>query len=149
MMRRVVIYDGPSMYFQRNGIRRHENTELHDPVMVFLSTYNLIVVSTSDYSYGRYDELKQNIMPLQELGNLSSKITHPTPLIGKDVQYYEGSLHICPKIFMGRILRSELTLPHERFFGDQPKSPAPVSCWLYNHATKTLSAILTTFSKTS
>ena len=144
MFQTINIYDNHTLYFDRNGLRRNSNMLLHDPIMVFLAEYNLLGISSADnISIGRYDGKLQCVMPIHELKNIRDKITHNIPLIGKDVQFHNGRLHIFPTIIFGKMLKSKITIPYSRFIGEMPTRPTPVMCWLYNHRTRTLSAILT------
>ena len=146
MYQNIEIYEQPSLYFDRNGMKRHENTEIHDPVMVFLSKYNISIVSASDNSFASYDEKHNNFLPLQHLDQLIDTITYPFPLIGKTCQFYKEKLYVNPTIFLGRIIKKDAILPVHRYFTNTEfEGPAPIACWLFNHTSNTLSGII--FSK--
>ena len=143
MYQAVEIYDSPNLYFARNGLKRHDNIEFHDPVSVFLSEYNLLIVSTSEHSYGNFDHKRQNFIPLQELEIIAPMLTHEFPLIGNNCLFYRDELHAAPLTFMKRIIKSKATLPIDRYFGDPFDKPVPISFWLYNHQARVLSGIIT------
>ena len=143
MFQTINIYDSMDMYFRRNGLKRNDNMRLHDPVIVFLAEYNVICASSSDIEIPRYDHMRNCLIPIQNLNDLIDNITYDYPLIGNNIVFHNGFLHINPTIFLGKILKSKVRISYSRFFGNNPRKPTPVMCWLYNHNTGILSAILT------